>query len=154
MLHKMLNAESILLLFQVAKIDYCKCYGSWGHAKDGGSSITCHLLTCCRLQECRHRPSYASWPRVCWPLNSVSMSSLQPSWDDKCLISLHDARVHHHRISQPEELQKWKLSWWKYGNIIVLHTVNYVLFLCFFLLFSVWLFVSCATFFLGLVLLL
>jgi IS4 transposase len=35
-------------------------------------------------------------------------------------------------------------------NIIVLHTVNYVLFLCFFLLFSVWLFVSCATFFLGL----
>jgi hypothetical protein len=42
-------------------------------------------------------------------------------------------------------------------NIIVLHTVNYVLFLCFFLLFFVWLFVSCPTFFLhflGLVLLL
>jgi IS4 transposase len=34
-------------------------------------------------------------------------------------------------------------------NIIVLHTVNYVLFLCFFLLFFVWLFVSCPTFFLG-----
>lgn len=82
---QMLNAESILLLFQVAKIDYCKCYGSWGHAKDGGSSITCHLLTCCRLQECCHRPGYTSWPRVCWPLNPVSVSSLQPSWDDKCL---------------------------------------------------------------------
>jgi hypothetical protein len=27
------------------------------------------------------------------------------------VISLHDAGVHHHRISQPEELQKWKLSW-------------------------------------------